>query len=419
VLLSLVVAARAIVHAGAGMPDGPMRTLTLAIGQATLRVAAVTHVTWPWDRLAAALGNAPQPAVPPLLASGSAATPQPQATPTPPVQTPQAGAVLIGAPPPLTGSRRTIQQPLADQPGTQEPTRHPTPTDAAREARPVLEPKRNLRKGYTPWPTPPMTILTVTPSTALPPTASAMVRRRAVGARRPTRHRSAGRGRTATAHQNPLWRPTPSDPLRLLVTGDSLPGYLGPILLNDAAAIGPVRGAVDVHDGTGLTRPDFVDWSLVARGQVVTYHPDAVVVWMGGNDFQNMILPTGHVLLAGTPAWTREYQRRAEICMRIWIHGGARRIYWLAMPPARDPSWAYDDAQIDTALRRAAARVPGAEYLDILGPITDHGRYADYVHENGQPELVREADGVHVNLAGSTIVAQEVLGVLAREWHLG
>jgi hypothetical protein len=236
---------------------------------------------------------------------------------------------------------------------------------------------------------------------------------------RRTRRRSVGRGRAASARQNPLWRPTPSHPLRLLVTGDSLPGYLGSILLNDAAAIGPVRGAADVHDGTGLTRPDFVDWSLVAHQQVATYHPDAVVVWMGGNDFQNMTLPAGHVFLAGTPAWTRENQRRAEICMRIWIHGGARRIYWLAMPPARDPSWAYDDAQIDTSLRRAAARVPGAEYLDILGPITDHGRYADYVHENGQPELVREADGVHVNLAGSTIVAQEVLRVLAREWHLG
>src|SRR5205085_3439846 len=91
VLLSLVVAARALVHAGAGMPDGPMRMLTLAIGQATLRVAEVTHMTWPWDRLAAAFGNAPQPAVPPLLASGSAAAPRPQATPTP-AQTPQAGA---------------------------------------------------------------------------------------------------------------------------------------------------------------------------------------------------------------------------------------------------------------------------------------------------------------------------------------
>src|SRR5205085_5605057 len=184
-LLSLVVAARAIVHAGAGMPDGPMRTLTLAIGQATLRVAEVTHMTWPWDRLAAAFGNAPQPAVPPLLASGSAAAPRPQATPTPPAQTPQAGAVLIGAPPPLTGSRRTIQQPLADPPGTQEPTRHPTPTAAARKVRPVLEPKRNLRKGYRPWPTPPARTPPITILTVAPSTASATVRRWAVGAARP------------------------------------------------------------------------------------------------------------------------------------------------------------------------------------------------------------------------------------------
>ena len=105
--------------------------------------------------------------------------------------------------------------------------------------------------------------------------------------------------------------------------------------------------------------------------------------------------------------------------MRIWAAGGTRRVYWLAMPPARDPGWAYDDAQIDLALQRAATQVPGAEYLDIRGPITDHGRYTDYVYRNGQPVLIRESDGVHLNVAGSTIVANEVLPVLVREWRLG
>lgn len=203
------------------------------------------------------------------------------------------------------------------------------------------------------------------------------------------------------------------------MTGDSLPGYLGPILVNDVAALAPVRGFVDVHDGTGLTRPDFVDWSVVASQQVAADKPDATIVWMGGNDFQNMVLPDGQVLMAGTPAWTREYQRRAAICMRIWAGGGTRRVYWLAMPPARDPGWAFDDAQIDLALRRAAAEVPGAEYVDILGPITNRGRYTDYVYRNGQPVLVREPDGVHVNAAGSAIVANEVLPILVREWRLG
>jgi hypothetical protein len=105
--------------------------------------------------------------------------------------------------------------------------------------------------------------------------------------------------------------------------------------------------------------------------------------------------------------------------MRIWTQGGARRVYWLSMPPARDPSWAYDDAQLDSALQQAAARVPGAKYLDVLGPITDHGRYAAYVYQGRQPVQVREADGVHVNFAGSELVAHEVLRVLEREWRLG
>lgn len=213
--------------------------------------------------------------------------------------------------------------------------------------------------------------------------------------------------------------PTSASPLRLLVTGDSLSGYLGPELINEASAAGPVRGFVDTHDGTGLTRPDFVDWSVVARQQVLADNPDAVVVLMGGNDFQNMTLPGGQFFAAGTPRWTREYQRRAAICMRIWSQNGKRRVYWLSMPPARDPTWARDDAQINIALQRAAAHVPGAQYLNVLGPITNHGRYTDFVTVNGQPTLIREPDGVHLNIAGSDLVAHEVLPILVRQWHLG
>ena len=166
----------------------------------------------------------------------------------------------------------------------------------------------------------------------------------------------------ALAWVRPTHRTTAKYPLRLLVAGDSLVGYLGPELIDEVSRLTPVRGFVDSHNGTGLTRPDFVDWSIVARQEVKSDNPDATVVLIGGNDFQNMTLPNGKFFLAGTPAWTREYERRAVICMQIWARQGNRRIYWLSVPPARDANWAHDDVQINLALRRAAARVPGAEY---------------------------------------------------------
>lgn len=321
-LVSLVMDAQGIVHAGQGMSDGPMRTATLDVGNPALDIADFTHVGWVWTQLAAARGYSPQPAVPPLLAVG-------------------------------------------------------TPAPAARPLHTGTGPKRPIK-----------------PAVVAP----------------------APRSRPA------FWRPhrrvTRRFPLRLLITGDSLTDYIGPTMVNDLSRGDPVRGFVDNHDGTGLTRPDFVDWSLVARQEVASDNPDAVVVMMGGNDFQNMVVAHGVVLQAGTPVWNREYARRAAICMRIWTQGGKRRVYWLSMPPARDPTWAGIDGQINRALQVAAGRVWGARYLDILGPVTNHGRYTDYVNEGGAPVLVRTPDGVHLNLDGSIIVAHEVERVIRREWRL-
>ncbi len=228
-----------------------------------------------------------------------------------------------------------------------------------------------------------------------------------------------GKTRPAAPKPPSLFVPTAHHPLRLLVAGDSLTEYIGPMVADEATRAGPSRAYTDTHYGTGIVRPDFVDWSVVAGQEEREYHPNAVFVFMGGNDNQNMVAADGHVIYTHTPAWTREYQRRVEIVMRTWLKGGARRVYWLAMPPARQESWSQTNAQINVALRRAAAQVPGAEYLNLLGPVTNHGKYADFVMVNGQPTLVRTPDGIHLNTTGSQIVATEIMGVVKRDWHLG
>jgi lysophospholipase L1-like esterase len=211
---------------------------------------------------------------------------------------------------------------------------------------------------------------------------------------------------------------TAAHPLRLLITGDSQTEFVGPDLVDQLSKTGVVNASVDIHYGTGLARPDFVDWSVVARQQLASVRPEALVIFMGGNDNQGMTLGDGTVLPAGTPGWVKEYERRAEICMRIWTQNAKRRVYWLSVPPTRDAGWAHDNFLMDTALRQAAARVPGAKYLDILGPITDHGRYTDYVTVNGQPVLVRTTDGFHLTQDGSSIVADEVFRTIKHEWRI-
>ncbi len=434
--LALILGARGIIHAGNGMEDGTERNVTLAIGNAALDVGDVFHASWPWDEAEDALGRTSQPAIPPLLAAGmDFGSPTPGRLLPTPLPQHQGGGALVPArkkSATVTSTRTATPTPRATTTlaGTQTTRRGPSsgPTFYPQQATPTADP-------------------TATP-TEIPATSTPTVQVRKPGKGGPAKRHVKVKPPTSTASSTPspaprtsdssgrksVIQPTPtaqptaipqlrtltaSDPLSLLVTGDSLTGYLGPILINEAASAEAVKGYVDTHNGTGLTRPDFVDWSVVAQQQVAADHPDAVVVMMGGNDFQNMTLPNGAFFQAGTPAWTKEYQRRAEICMRIWTQNGKARVYWLSMVPARNADWAHDDGQINIALWRAAAAVPGAEYLNILGPVTVHGRYSDFVNQNGQPVLIREQDGVHLNAAGSTIVANEVLAVLEQEWRFG
>lgn len=314
-LLGLIFGARGLVHAAYGMPDGPERTITLAVAQPVLRVTQAVGLTRPWDVVEAALGHSTVTNTAPLLAAPAIRT------------------------------------------------HHPIPTTQ----QPAAAPKPRVHH--------------------LRPAVLPLISRR--------------------------------HPLRLLVTGDSLTEFMGPQLVDLAARHAPVLGNTDTHYGTGLVRPDFVDWSVVARQQVAQYHPQAVVVMMGGNDFQNMVVANGAILPASSPAWTREYQRRAEVVMRVWLAGGARRVYWLSMPPARSALWAHNIAQIDLALRRAVRQVGGgARYLNVLGPITNHGAYADFVLEHGQEVLIREPDGLHLNEAGSQLVTNQVWARLQHDWHL-
>jgi len=201
-------------------------------------------------------------------------------------------------------------------------------------------------------------------------------------------------------------------PLRLFITGDSMIEFMAPKLLKGAGDA--VDGESEVKYGTGLVRDDFFDWPAHLRAELPKRDPEAVILMMGGNDGQGFTLAGGRVLKDGTPEWAAEYQRRATIMMRLVTEGGKRHVYWVGMPIAKSARLAKDYELINTALRNAAAAVPGAAYVDIWADFAPDGRYTDFL----DGKLVRARDGVHLNRDGAALLTRKLQALLDADWRL-
>ena len=213
--------------------------------------------------------------------------------------------------------------------------------------------------------------------------------------------------------------PTKTEPLKLLVAGDSMTEFFGPALVNQGSAGGKLNGSTITKYGTGLVRPDFFDWSIYAKELMDQQDPEAVVVLMGGNDGQGITLANGQVLRDGTEEWAKEYRRRVEVVMRTFSGGGKRKVYWVPMPIPRSQQLATDFHLMDLAVADAAATVPGVTDVNIVNRLSNNGQYSDYLRDrNGQTILARARDGIHLSQDGANLAASLVLQALNKDWHL-
>lgn len=244
--------------------------------------------------------------------------------------------------------------------------------------------------------------------------------------------RLAGQGRSATSRPGgaggpsattttlPSYRvPTPADPLRVLVAGDSLSGYLGPAL--DKALSGlPAKVIADEHVGTGLARPDVVDWPREIQGDMDRYNPDVVVLFIGGNDDQDLRTPDGWLPTSNVDAWRAEYERRVAQIMNIVTRPGVTT-YWLGLPPMAKAHLQQFVGTINSLIEtEAAARPHQVVYVDttpaLAGP---DGGFATYLPDDtGRSVQVRAPDGVHPTPAGMDRIVSLFVSKLIALRHL-
>jgi hypothetical protein len=211
-----------------------------------------------------------------------------------------------------------------------------------------------------------------------------------------------------TAHVRPH-----SGTLRLLATGDSMiqiiDGFLDQRLPN-------TNVHSDARISTGISKPFMLDWPLHARAQARSIRPDATVVFIGANDGFPLHTRSGAKVSCCGKAWIDAYANRASGMMSSYARRGAGSVYWATLPAARSAGFRRVYRAVNAALRDAARRHPGEVRLVRLAKVFTPGfAFRQSIRWHGRLVSVRQADGVHLNVAGASIAATLIIRAMRRD----
>ena len=217
----------------------------------------------------------------------------------------------------------------------------------------------------------------------------------------------------AVAATPPLHRlrtPTPDDPLRVMVVGDSVMYDAVPGIEAALEATGVVEVRAFAALGFGLDLVERYDWRVRWPALVEEHRPDVVVSMFGGWD-------AGSVMKRGE-VW---YLDLVEEAIDVLRADGAA-IVLLENPRTRAPAIpgrpAPDQDRLDAereavnrVFRAAAARRPGAvTYQTVDHALSIGGRFTEFLPEGVR---IRKRDGTHFCPDGAARMGTVVLAALA------
>jgi lysophospholipase L1-like esterase len=219
-------------------------------------------------------------------------------------------------------------------------------------------------------------------------------------------------GPTTTTTLPPLnYHPTPANPLRVLIVGDSVGLDLGQPLVNALGAYGDVTTYLDGRIDTGLTRPDYFNWPAELQVDLANQQPQLVVVMIGANDPQGLVTPTGS-LRFGQPGWDEAYSARVATFIAEANAAGAH-VLWVGMPPMQNPGLDAELKHLNGLVQAQVHKVAdgGAAYLSSTPALGDpHHAYTAYLPDaSGAVTNVRTPDGIHLTPVGGARLAAAVV----------
>jgi hypothetical protein len=212
--------------------------------------------------------------------------------------------------------------------------------------------------------------------------------------------------------------PTPAQPLKVWLAGDSLMGNIAESFAARVSGDPLFKVTTNFRIGTGLARPDVYNWPGAISQEMSSVNPDVVVLFFGANDDQDL-RADGHQYSLQSDPWQAEYARRVNQVMDLTANG-ARQVLWLGIPAVRRPRLNKTKDLINNIIHTAAPQHADVSYVDT-GPFVDDagGGFTTYLSDpSGKAVAVREADGIHLTPAGANRVTPVLLSDIDRLWSL-
>jgi uncharacterized protein len=198
----------------------------------------------------------------------------------------------------------------------------------------------------------------------------------------------------------------------VLEVGDSLGNDLGWGLAREVSVHSGLELVQRDKSASGLVASWFYNWPLHLKTLLAQYHPDLVIVCVGGDDQQGLVV-NGRAYDFDTPQWLARYRVLVgEIDTMITDAGSY--VLWVGLPVMQPNIYNRGTAELNAVYRSVAVTVPGVTYLPSWYEFANaEGQYESSALVNGTPAALREADGIHFSYVGENVLATFVTNEIA------
>lgn len=203
----------------------------------------------------------------------------------------------------------------------------------------------------------------------------------------------------------------------VLEIGDSLGNDLGWGLMRHLAATSGLHFVQMDKPSTGLSNSWFYNWPEHLATYLQLYHPQLVLVLLGGNDEQGMTID-GTAVQFGESVWKKTYVAQVQ---KIVTEATSARAYvlWVGLPIMQPPSFNQGASILNALYQQGVTSKTNATFVPTWSLFSNPtGQFESPAAVNGVETTLREPDGIHFSFSGEDVVATYIIREMARIYHV-